>query len=64
MLQLKACPRCRGDLVITTSFGEQSTTCLQCGHDVVATVADSRPVATRRAIPVRLARRPRAPRAA
>ena len=29
---LKACPRCRGDLMLEEALGERSVGCLQCGH--------------------------------
>jgi len=32
MILLKACPRCRGDLVIERLPGETEFVCLQCGY--------------------------------
>lgn len=32
MLLLKACPRCRGDLVVEKEEFAQMATCLQCGY--------------------------------
>jgi hypothetical protein len=32
MLRLKACPRCRGDLVIVVTLDGRSATCLQRGY--------------------------------
>ena len=31
MLVLKGCPRCHGDLLLTTYMDDRSTNCLQCG---------------------------------
>ncbi len=31
MLLLKGCPRCHGDLLLTTYMDDRSTNCLQCG---------------------------------
>ena len=32
MLVLKGCPRCHGDLLLTTYMDDRSTNCLQCGY--------------------------------
>jgi uncharacterized protein YbaR (Trm112 family) len=32
MVYLKACPRCRGDLVVERDHRDQFIICLQCGH--------------------------------
>jgi len=32
MVLLKACPRCRGDLLVEELLGEVELVCLQCGH--------------------------------
>lgn len=46
MLGLKACPRCRGDLVIAPSLEGRSANCLQCGYTADrVSVAAHRPAA-------------------
>lgn len=32
MINLKACPRCLGDMMIEELLGEADLVCLQCGH--------------------------------
>lgn len=32
MIQLKSCPRCRGDMMIEDMLGTVELVCLQCGH--------------------------------
>ena len=32
MLLLRACPRCRGDLIVGDEEDESALTCLQCGY--------------------------------
>lgn len=43
MMRLKACPRCCGDLVLTSYFDERSLSCLQCGYARTLLDADNRP---------------------
>jgi hypothetical protein len=43
MLRLKACPRCRGDLVLTSYFDERSLSCLQCGYARTLSNSDDQP---------------------
>ncbi len=32
MINLKACPRCLGDMMVEEMFGEADAVCLQCGY--------------------------------
>ncbi len=32
MLKLKACPRCRGDLLVSSYWDDRTADCLQCGY--------------------------------
>ena len=32
MIQIKSCPRCRGDMMLEELLGEVEFVCLQCGH--------------------------------
>lgn len=32
MILLKACPRCRGDMLVEEMLGEVELVCLQCGN--------------------------------
>ena len=49
MLLLKGCPRCHGDLLLTTYMDDRSTNCLQCGFSRAllpsAPKAEPRPIA-------------------
>jgi len=32
MIQIKSCPRCRGDMMLEEYLGESEFVCLQCGY--------------------------------
>ncbi len=32
VIQLKSCPRCRGDMMLEEYLGDSELVCLQCGH--------------------------------
>lgn len=52
MIDLKACPRCGGDMMAEEILGDVDLVCLQCGHRKAVPVA---------AKPWRVVRRPRTP---
>ena len=58
MLMLKACPRCRGDLVLEAALGEPELVCLQCAHRVSARNASGPPVSGRGMFPNSIGSRP------
>jgi len=34
MIQIKACPRCAGDMMLEEYLGESELVCLQCGNRI------------------------------
>ena len=57
MINLKACSRCGGDMMLEEVLGDKELVCLQCGHRSVApeqsrvpyAITTRRPVLTRKA---------------
>jgi DNA-directed RNA polymerase subunit RPC12/RpoP len=47
MMQLKACPRCGGDVTVEEMYGETEFVCLQCGHRKYAVYRLERPASRR-----------------
>lgn len=44
MICLKACSRCRGDMILESDPNGRQLTCLQCGHVVVLAAGRKRPL--------------------
>lgn len=43
MIQLKACKRCGGDMLVEEYLGDQDLVCIQCGHRSPASFSERAP---------------------
>jgi len=43
MMWLKACPLCRGDLILDSDYYGPSVSCIQCGHTLQEPLSGAQP---------------------